>query len=109
MDSASVGTAALGLVVGPASLCAWSWIFDRLYPKADGELRANRGQAQVLLAAAAASIGAGLIVVGSVWAFGIYPLYDRGPLFFWSFAIGAAVFKTAAYFWGLIRPRESDS
>ena len=109
MESASVSTVALGLIVGPLSLWAWSWIFDRLYPKAHGELTTSRGQAQVLLAAAAASLGAGAILVGSVWLFGLYPLYERGPLFFWAFAIGALIAKVATYLWSRSRPRESDS
>src|SRR5690242_10610798 len=113
MDLATVGIAALGLVLGPLAFSAHSWAFDRLYPKIDPELRTNRGQAQVLLATVASFAALGAVLFFALWAFGLYPLYSRGPLFFWSFFIGAALFgvgvRLVHHFRSLPHARGGDS
>ena len=113
MDLATVSIAALGLVLGPTSFLAYSWVFDRLYPKGDAALRTNRAQAQVLLATVASFAALAGLMFLALWAFGLYPLYSRGPLFFWSFFVGAGLFgvgiRLVHHIRSLLHARDSDS
>ena len=113
MDLATVGIAALGLILGPLSFFAYSWVFDRLYPTVDPGLRTNRAQAQVLLATVASFAALVAVLFFALWVFDLYPLYSRGPLFFYSFFIGAGVFgfglRLIQHFRSLLHARDSDS
>jgi hypothetical protein len=114
VDLESVGVVVLGLVLGPLGLLAYNWMAQRLVrSNPDPALRTNRGQAQFILAATAALVAMSAVMFFGIWVFGFYPLYSRGPLFFWSFFIGAAVFSTGVrlmhHIRGLPHARDGDS
>ena len=114
MDLEAVGTVVLGLVLGPVGLLVHNWVAERLArSNPDPALRTNRGQAQFIFAATAALVAMSAVMFIGIWIFGLYPLYSRGPLFFWSFFIGAAVFSVGVrlvhYIRGLLHARNGDS
>ncbi len=113
MDIATVGIAALGLILGPLAFFAYSWVFDRLYPTVDLGLRSHRAQAQMLFATVTSFGALAAVLFLALWAFDLYPLYSRGPLFFYSFFIGAGVFgfdlRLVQHFRSLLHARDRDS
>ena len=114
MDIETVGIAVLGLVLGPLGLLTYQWVAERLdRNNPDPALRTNRGQAQTIFAVTAALVAMSAVMFCGLWIFDLYPLYSRGPLFFWCFFIGGALFsvglRLVRYFRGLLNARDGDS
>ena len=114
MELETVGVAVLGLVLGPLGLLTYYWVDDRLdRSNPDPSLRTDRGQAQTILAASAGLLAMSAVMFAALWMFDLYPLYSRGPVFFWSFLIGAALFsvgiRLVRHFRGLLHARNGDS
>lgn len=98
------GVAALGCVLGIFFLPVYEAVYWGVARNARGDLSTdNRSQAIVIVATILACTVSGAALVGGLYVFGLFPLENRAPVFFWFWLIGAVLFRA----FGWYRERQS--
>ncbi len=91
MNANLAGLIALGLVVGLIFLPAVEHAYWAIALVAPTDGRDNKSQALMLLAALAACLVAGIVVLGPLYALGYIPLWEKYNYFAWPFVLGLAI------------------
>jgi hypothetical protein len=101
---AHFGVAVLGFVVGIFFLPIYEAVYWRVARYARGDLSTdNRSQAITMLATILACTFSGAVLLGALYVFGLFPLGNKAPIFFWFWLFGAALFRA----FGWYRERQS--